>query len=687
MKYPHVFSPLKLNQLTLPNRIYSTAHAEVYAEAGGLPGDRYIRYYEEKAKGGLGMAICGGSSPVSIDVPQSSWRPVNLTTDLVIEPLSRLAAACHQHGMKIMIQATHMGRRSAYWGDPWPHLVAPSSVREPVHRGNAKAMEIEDIRRIIGDFAKAVKRVKESGLDGVEISAAHQQLIDQFWSPETNLRTDEWGGSLENRMRFGIEVFTAIREAVGRDFCVGMRMCADEFNDNGLDHTVAKEIAQAMCETGMIDFISVIGSGADTHNRLANCMPPMALPPEPFVHLAAGIKSVSTVPILHAQAIRDITQAERILSNDWVDMCGMTRAHIADPHIMLKVREGREDQIRQCVGANYCIDRQYNGLDVLCVQNAATSREQTMPHTIEKTAGAKRKVVVVGAGPAGLEAARVARERGHDVVLFEKHGQVGGQVNLAAKAPKREQMAGIIRWFDLETQRLGVQRRLGVEADASMIMDERPDIVVLATGGSPHVEQVAGWGAAEKLVVSGWDILSGAVAPAENVLVYDAISTHAGTGVADFIASRGKRVEIVTPDVKIADDTGGTTFPVFYRELYANGVIQTPNFWLDRVYREGDKLIAVLRNEYTEALEERAVDQVVIENGTRPNDGMYWELKGRSINLGQTDIDALYDAQPQPCLKELAGNGKFALFRVGDCISMHNIHAAIYDSLRLCKDF
>jgi NADPH-dependent 2,4-dienoyl-CoA reductase/sulfur reductase-like enzyme len=327
------------------------------------------------------------------------------------------------------------------------------------------------------------------------------------------------------------------------------------------------------------------------------------------------------------------------------------------------------------------------GLDVLCIQNAATSREQTMPHLIEKTTGPKRKVVVIGAGPAGLEAARVSRERGHDVVLFEKWPTVGGQVNLAANAPKREQMAGIIRWFDMETQRIGVQRRLGVEADVSMIMDEQPDIVVLATGGVPNVEQVPGWGAAEGLVVSGWDILSGAVAPGENVLVYDSISTHAGTGVADFIASRGKQVEIVTPDVKVADDTGGTTFPILYRQLYANGVIQTPNFWLDEVYREGDKLIAVLRNEYTEAQEERAVDQVVVENGIRPNEALYLQLKTRSINHGQTDIDALYDALPQPCLKEITGSGKFLLFRVGDCVSMHNIHAAIYDSLRLAKDF
>ncbi len=687
MRYPHVFSPITLNKLTLPNRIYSTAHAEVYADADGMPGDRYIRYYEEKAKGGLGMAICGGSSPVSIDIPQGAWRPVNLTTDRVIEPLARLAETVHRHGMKIMIQATHMGRRSAYAGDPWPHLVSPSGVRELVHRGNAKVIEIEDIRRIVRDFAIAVKRVQSAGMDGVEISAAHQHLIDQFWSPRTNMRTDDYGGSLANRMRFGIEVLTAVREAVGRDFCVGLRMCADEFHDDGLDHAVLKDIAQIMSESGLIDFISVIGSGADTHNKIANCMPPMALPPEPFVHLAAGIKAVSKVPVLHAQAIRDITQAERILANGLVDMCGMTRAHIADPHMMSKIRDGREDQVRQCVGANYCIDRQYFGQDVLCIQNAATSREATMPHIITPAKGLKRRVVVIGGGPAGLEAARVSRSRGHDVVLFERNEAVGGQVNLAAKAPQREQMAGIIRWFDMETKRLGVDRRLGVEADAETVLAERPDIVVVATGGRSFTDQVAAWGVKDGLAVSSWDILSEKVQPAKNVLVYDGISAHAGFGTADFLASRGSLVEIVTPDVKISDDVGGTTFPIFYRRLYSQGIIATPNTWLDRVYAEGNKKIAVLRNEYTEQLEERAVDQVVIENGITPNDGLYWQLKDRALNRGQTDLQLLYDAQPQPSLSQATGDGRFLMFRIGDCVSMHNIHAAIYDALRLCKDF
>ncbi|MGS0743644.1 oxidoreductase [Glaciimonas sp. GG7] len=687
MRYPHLFSPLTLNKVTLRNRVVSTAHAEVYADAGGLPGERYIRYYEEKAKGGLGLAICGGSSAVSIDSPQGWWKSINLTTDKVIEPLARLTEAMHRHGAKIMIQATHMGRRSSWHGENWPHLLTPSGIREPVHRGNAKMIEIEEINRIIADFAAAAKRVKAAGMDGIEISAAHQQLIDQFWSPRVNHRTDQYGGSLENRMRFGVEVLTAVRNAVGPDFCVGMRMCGDEFHEDGIDHDTAKQIAKAMSETGLIDFLSVVGSGADTHNTLVNCMPPMALPPEPFVHLAAGIKTVSTVPVMHAQSIRDAGQAERILATGMVDLVGMTRAQIADPYMVIKIRDGREDEIKQCVGANYCIDRQYNGLDVLCIQNAATSREESMPHIIAKSRGPKRKVVVVGAGPAGLEAARVARERGHDVVLFERSDAVGGQINLAAKAPQREQMAGIVRWFDMETKRLGVDRRLGVDADEAMILAEKPDIVVLATGGSNFTAQVPAWGVAEGLAVSSWDILSGRVAPGKNVLVYDGISTHAGFGVADYLASRGSQVEIVTPDVKIADDTGGTTFPIFYRRMYAQGIIPTPNYWLDSVYAEGDKKVAVLRNEYTDIQEERVVDQVVVENGITPNDSLYWSLKPQSVNHGQTNIQKLYAAEPQPALAEPLGDGRFLLFRVGDCISMHNIHAAIFDSLRLCKDF
>jgi NADPH-dependent 2,4-dienoyl-CoA reductase/sulfur reductase-like enzyme len=239
----------------------------------------------------------------------------------------------------------------------------------------------------------------------------------------------------------------------------------------------------------------------------------------------------------------------------------------------------------------------------------------------------------------------------------------------------------------MQTKRLKVDRRLGVSADADMILAEKPSIVVIATGGLSNTEQVPAWGVDKGLAVSAWDILTEKVALQKNVLLYDTIGTHAGFGTADFMASRGSQVEIVTPDVKVADDVGGTTFPIFYRRLYAQGMIATPNFWLDSIYQEGDKKIAVLRNEYTEVLEEREVDQVVIENGITPNTAVYWTLKERSKNRGQTDIASLFDAKPQPALAEKLAEGEFLMFRVGDCVSQHNIHGAIYDALRLCKDF
>ncbi|MCC4262844.1 dimethylglycine demethylation protein DgcA [Oceanimonas baumannii] len=685
-QFDALFQPMNINKLTIRNRVVSTAHAEVHATDGGMTTDRYVKYYEEKAKGGLGLAICGGSSVVSIDSPQAWWSSVNLTTDRIIPYFKNLSDAMHKHGAKIMIQITHMGRRSRWDGYNWTTLLSPSGIREPVHRATCKTIEPEDIQRIIGDFAQAARRAKEGGLDGVEVSAVHQHLIDQFWSPRVNKRTDEWGGSFENRMRFGLEVLKAIRAEVGPDFAVGMRICGDEFHPDGLSHDDMKQIAKYYDDTGMVDFFGVIGSGCDTHNSLANVIPNMSYPPEPFLHLAAGIKEVVTVPVIHAQNIKDPTQAQRIIEGGYVDFVGMTRAHMADPHLIAKIKLGQVDQIRQCVGANYCIDRQYQGLDVLCIQAPATSREYMgMPHIIEKTDGPIRKVVVVGGGPGGMEAARVAAERGHNVVLFEKAPELGGQITLAAKAPQRDQIAGITRWYALELARLKVDLRLNTAADLPAIMAEQPDAVILAVGGTPFLEQVPEWGADEGLVVSSWDILSGKVEPGKNVLVYDTICEFSGMSAADYLASKGSLVELVTDDIKPGAAIGGTTFPTYYRSLYEREVIMTSDLALHKVYREGDKLVAVLENEYTFQKEERVVDQVVVENGIRPDERLYYELKGDAVNKGQIDLEALYDGKPQPALAQ-HGQG-YLLYRLGDCVSQRNTHAAIYDALRLCKDF
>ncbi len=684
-QFDALFQPLNINKLTIRNRVVSTAHAEVYATDGGMTTDRYVKYYEEKAKGGCGLCICGGSSVVSIDSPQSWWSSVNLSTDRIIPHFQNLADAVHKHGGKIMIQITHMGRRSRWDGENWPNLMSPSGIREPVHRATCKTIEEEEIWRVIGDFAQAARRAREGGLDGVELSAVHQHMIDQFWSPRVNQRTDQWGGSLENRMRFGLEVLKAVREEVGPDFVVGMRICGDEFHPDGLNQDDMKQIAKYYNDTGLVDFFGVVGSGCDTHNTLANVIPNMSYPPEPFLHLAAGIKEVVDVPVIHAQNIKDPNQAQRILEAGYVDFVGMTRAHIADPHLIAKIKMNQVDQIKQCVGANYCIDRQYQGLDVLCIQNAATSREYLgMPHIIEKTEGPKRKVVVIGGGPGGMESARVAAERGHDVTLVEKADELGGQITLAAKAPQRDQIAGITRWYALELERLGVDLRLGTAANADMIRDLKPDVCILATGGRPYLEQNPAWGAEEGLVVSSWDILNGTVEPGKNVLIYDTICEFSGMSAADYLSSKGSLVEIVTDDIKPGVGIGGTTFPTYYRSLYEKEVIMSSDLLLDKVYREDDKLVAVLENEYTGQKEERVVDQIVVENGIRPNEELYYELKAESRNKGQIDVEALFDGRAQPVLSEV-GEG-MVLWRLGDCVSQRNTHAAIYDGLRLCKD-
>ncbi len=684
-QFEALFRPLKINQLTIRNRVVSTAHAEVYATDNGMTTERYVKYYEEKAKGGCGLSICGGSSVVSIDSPQSWWSSVNLSTDRIIPHFQNLADAVHKHGGKIMIQISHMGRRSRWDGEHWPNLMSPSGIREPVHRATCKTIEVEEIERVIADFAQAARRAKEGGLDGVELSAVHQHLIDQFWSPRVNKRTDQWGGAFENRMRFGMEVLKAVRDEVGRDFAVGIRICGDEFHPDGLNQDDMKQIAKYYNDTGLLDFFGVVGSGCDTHNTLANVIPNMSYPPEPFLHLAAGIKEVVDVPVIHAQNIKDPNQAERILEAGYVDFVGMTRAHIADPHIIAKIKMNQVDQIRQCVGANYCIDRQYQGLDVLCIQNAATSREHMgLPHLIEKTTGAIRKVLVIGGGPGGMEAARVAAERGHAVTLIEKTSELGGQITLAARAPQRDQIAGITRWYALELARLGVELCLDTIADAAMVRDLRPDVCILATGGIPFLEQNPEWGFDNGLVVSSWDILSGRVDPGENVLVYDTICEFSGMSVADYLAAKGSQVELVTDDIKPGVGIGGTTFPTYYRSLYEREVIMSSDLVLDKVYAEGNKKVAVLENEYTGQQEERVVDQIVIENGTRPDEALYYELKEGSVNRGQIDVDALFACQAQPALHD-SGSGMI-LWRLGDCVSQRNTHAAIYDALRLCKD-
>ncbi len=438
------------------------------------------------------------------------------------------------------------------------------------------------------------------------------------------------------------------------------------------------EISRRLKECGMVDFLNVVRGHIDTDAGLTDLIPVQGMRSAPHLDFAGEIRAATGFPTFHAAKIQDVTTARYAISAGKLDMVGMTRAHMTDPHIVRKIIAGREDTIRPCVGANFCLDRIYQGGEAYCIHNPATGRELTMPHDIAP-AEVKRKVVVIGAGPAGLEAARVAAERGHTVVVMEAASKPGGQIRLTAQSPRRREMISIIDWRMARCEERGVVFRFNTLADAQTVLDEQPDVVIVATGGLPHTEVL---GEGNDLVVSSWDILSGDVAPGRNVLLYDDAGDHPALQAAEVIAQTGARVEIMTPDRAFAPEVMAMNLVPYMRSLQRLDVTFTVTFRLTSVHREGHGLRAIVGSDYGGVRKERLVDQVVVNHGTRPLDELYFALKPLSGNQGAVDYPALLAGRPQAPVAP----GQFQLFRIGDAVSARNTHAAIYDALRLVKE-
>jgi N-methyl-L-proline demethylase len=673
-----LLQPFRLKHLTLKNRIMSTAHEPAYAE-DGLPKDRYRLYHVEKAKGGIALTMTAGSAVVAEDSP-SAFGNLHAYKDEIVPWLRRLADDCHEHGAAVMIQITHLGRRTSWNQADWLPVLAASPIREPAHRSFPKEAEDWDIARIVKAYGAAAARMQAAGLDGIEIEA-YGHLLDGFWSPATNRRTDGYGGSLDNRLRFTLEVLGAVRAAVGPEFIVGIRMVADEDWQAGLSREEGIEIARRLAAGGQIDFLNVIRGHIDTDAALSKVIPIQGTPAAPHLDFAGEVRSATKFPVFHAARINDVATARHAIASGKLDMVGMTRAHLADPHIARNVAEGREQDIRPCVGATYCLDRIYEGRDALCVHNPATGREAQMPHVIARGASPSRKVVVVGAGPAGLEAARVAAARGHEVVLLEAADQPGGQIRLAARSRRRSELLGIAEWRVAQCEKHGVSMHFNRLAEADDVLAENPQVAIVATGGLPDTTILE---RGQELVVSTWDILAGDARPGDEILLYDDNGAHPGLQAAEALAEAGARLEIVTPERFFAPEIGGLNHVAYARCFQEHGVRITINTRLLAVRREGNRLAATLGSDYTEGTQERLVDQVVVEHGTLPLDDLYFALKPGSSNLGEVDYRALLAGRPQTLISN--PDGCYQLFRVGDAVASRNIHAAIYDALRLCKD-
>ncbi|MFC3207086.1 oxidoreductase [Aquamicrobium soli] len=672
-----LLQPYKLKHLTLRNRLMLTSHEPAYPD-DGMPKERYRAYHVERAKGGIALTMTAGSAAVSRDSPPV-FNNILAYKDEVVPWMKALVDECHDYGTAVMIQLTHLGRRTRWDKGDWLPVVSSSLEREPAHRAFPKRAEDWDIERIVKDFADAAERMKAAGLDGIELEA-YGHLIDQFCSPLTNDLEGPYGGSLDNRMRFAFDVLRAIRERVGQEFIVGVRYTADETVAGGITKSEGLEISKKFKESGLVDFLNIIRGHIETDAALTDVIPVQGMASAPHLDFAGEIRAATHFPTFHAAKIQDVATARHAIASGKLDMVGMTRAHMTDPHIVRKIVEGREQDIRPCVGANYCLDRIYQGGAAYCIHNPATGRETEIPHDLPK-AQKKRKIVVVGAGPAGLETARVAAERGHEVVVFEAASHAGGQIRLTAQSKRRREMIGIIDWRVAQCEAKGVKIHYGTWADAALVLAEKPDVVVVATGGIPHTEVLS---AGNDLVVSSWDIISGDVKPGTNVLVFDDAGDNAGLQAAEVIAQGGGKVEIMTPDRSFAPEVMGMNLVPYMRALQKLDTTFTVTYRLEAVEKKGNGLVAIVGSDYGGVRKERQVDQVVINHGTVPLDELYFELKPQSSNLGVLDHAAFIEGRPQASLGNPAG--AFQLFRIGDAVASRNTHAAIYDGLRLAKD-
>src|SRR5579884_2784596 len=616
-RFPLLFSPLRIGSAEAKNRIVSTSHDAHFGE-GGYPADRSIRYHVEKARGGAGLVQAFGTTSVH---PSSPGGPGSIQNfdDSIIPHFQRMASEIHRYGALVTCQLVHRGRRMSSFASRRAPVSASDVPNERTWE-IPHALSIREIREIVDAYAAAALRARRSGFDGVELAFFGDMLPDEFFSPAVNQRKDEYGGSLENRLRFSCEIVTAVREAVGRDFIVGVRVSAEDFLEGEAGRMERLAAARLLDELGALDFFSVTAGTVKGLLGRPRHVPSSYFPHGVYVDLVAPYREAVGVPIIYAGRIVHPTEAEDILQRGIADLVGMTRAIIADPEMPRKALEGRLDDIRLCVGANEgCIGRLYAGLPIECVQNPVIGREAELAGI--HPASRRKRIVVVGGGPGGMEAARVAALRGHEVVLLEQDAELGGQIRIAARAPGRSEFLGIAAWLIRQVEKARVEIRVKTIATPELVRALHPDALIIATGSRPRTLSVPI--ASEALVVSAHDVLLERAVPCGRVVIIADDPHMAGPTTADFLAGRGYAVEVMTRHYLVGEGIDDTQKPLVLERLLRKKVVLSPLTEACEVRREGVRARHVLTGDTWLV----PAETVVVACGGRANDELYHAIR------------------------------------------------------------
>ncbi|MFI8952047.1 mycofactocin system FadH/OYE family oxidoreductase 2 [Streptomyces sp. NPDC053750] len=642
----HLFSPLRIGPLTVANRIVFSAHLTNYAE-DGLPSEQHAAYYAARAAGGAGLVITEEHSTHATDWPYEKlihgYRPE------AVPGYRRITEAVHAHGTPILAQLNHNGGQASSMYSRLP-VWAPSPVPDPLFREVPKAVTVAEIAEITAGYATVAGHCAEGGFDGVELQCSHSSIVRGFLSPTTNVRTDAYGGSLANRARVLLETVDAVREALGPDRALGVRLCGDELVEGGTTIDEAVEIARLVEATGKVDYINTsIGVATSTLYMIEASM---TVPPGYALFISNAIRRAVRLPVVGVGRIKDPVQAERALAEGHCDLVGVVRGQIADPDFAAKARAGRTPDIRTCLSCNQeCVGRMGLNRWLGCIENPRAGRESV---PLPDPGPRPRRVLVVGGGPAGLQAAATAARRGHQVTLYERAATTGGQVQVAASAPGRAEFLDVVRNLLAECRRHGVEIRTGVEATEETVRAAAPDAVVLATGARP---QPPYWAGGLERVVDVRDVLEGRASPGagERVLVVDELGFHQATSVAELLADRGCRVRVGTPGMVVGQDLGITLdLETYSVRAHAKGI-------------------------------EHATDQVV--TGARP-DGTGVELDVLTHTTGEVAqerydwvVCAVHQTPADELWHALRG-APFAVHRAGDCLTPRRAHAAVVEGHR-----